>query len=57
MGILALLAPMKVYCKEDGADWAGDGYDDQETDATVSNYFLKVFRRILACRHAGEGVV
>lgn len=48
---------MKVYCKEDGADWAGDGYDDQETDATVSNYFLKVFRRILACRHAGEGVV
>ena len=29
-------SPMQVYPKGDGADWAGDGYADQETDVTVS---------------------
>ena len=37
---LALLDPMPVQTKEDGADWAGDGYDDQENNIIFSNYFL-----------------
>ena len=56
---LPCYSPHEVYPKEGGAYWAGDGYDDQETNvrSQFPIIFFKLFGRMIACQHAGAGVV
>jgi hypothetical protein len=39
---LYLLCGLQGFPEEDGADWAVDGYADQETDVAVSVQFFQV---------------